>query len=95
VLGVPRPIGGRPAHEGARVVAVSGGLEVELACLGDPHLLDREPRLPQRAEHSHEVGADLFVRQQLSGMAPAVEAAMRDADPVQLIRPDRALRFPG
>ena len=76
---LPSPVGSRSSSRG----------------LGDPHLLDRESGPPQRAEHGHEVGADVLVGEQLSGVPLAVEAAVRDADPVQLIGPDRAGRLPG
>lgn len=92
--GEPRRTTRGPAHEGTGVVAVTGGLEIQLSGLGDPHLLDRESSVPQGAEHPHEVGTDDPVGQQLSGVPLLVEATVDDADPVQLIRPNRATGLP-
>ena len=72
-----RPAGllaGGAADEGGRVVAVAGGMGLQVGPGDQPHLLDREAGPVEAGEHRHHLGGDPLVDDQLAGVGPAVEA---------------------
>src|SRR5512132_370427 len=60
-VGMGRPAGllaGGPAHEGGRVVAVAGGVGLQVSGGDEPHLLDGEPGPVEAGEHRDHAGGD-------------------------------------